>query len=85
VTRKAWWTTVTETRGRAELSGSVGYEYLYLGNVVNIQSVRSLKHGARRPSLDFPAAAVGEPLLLPVVVKTRYGRVVLNRPFRARE
>jgi hypothetical protein len=72
------------TRGRAELSGSVGYEYLYLGNVVKIQSVRSFKHGARRRSLDFAAAAVGEPLVLRVVVKTRYGRVALNWASRAR-
>jgi hypothetical protein len=63
---------------RAEVSGSVGYEFPHLGNVVNTQSVRFFKQGAHRCSPDLCVAAVGDPVVLRVSANARYGKLVLN-------
>lgn len=68
-----WPITVTATRGRAKLSGSVRYRFLYNGTVVGRHFGRNFKHGVCHDKLLFPATAVGFPLTLQVVVKTKYG------------
>jgi hypothetical protein len=63
---------------RAELSGSVGYEFPYLGNVVNTQPVRFFKQGASRGSPDLQVAAVCDPVVLRVSANAMYRKLVLN-------
>ena len=80
---KPWRTTVTATHGTAKLSGTVRYQVLYQGKVVNTQPVRSFTGGVYRRSLTFPAAADGVALTLRVRVRTSFGTVVLNWDFKA--
>lgn len=68
-----WPITVTARRGRAKLSGSVRYEFLFQGQIVSRQPGHRFKHGLYRDKLLWPAAAIGHKLTLRVVVKTRYG------------
>jgi hypothetical protein len=75
---KLWPITVTATRGQTKLSGSVNYEFLYDGSVVSHQAGHSFKGGVYHDTLKFPSDAVGYPLTLRVIVKTRYGTVDLD-------
>ena len=77
VANKNWPITVTVTRGRAKLSGSVRYEFLFNGTVEAHRAGHSFKHGVYHDSLVFPSAAIGHTLSLRVIVTTRYGTVRL--------
>jgi hypothetical protein len=73
VANKKWPITVTANRGSAKLAGTVSYRYLSYGSVVATRPGGSFKHGVFHDSLVWPGEAVGHPLSLQVVVKTRYG------------
>jgi hypothetical protein len=75
---KKWPITVTATRGHTKLSGSVRYQFLFDGTVESNQPGHSFKRGVFHDTLLFPKEAVGYPLTLRVIVKTRYGTVDLN-------
>jgi hypothetical protein len=81
---KPWTTTVTATRGQKKLSGTVRYQVIYQGKVVNTQPVRSFQDGAYHRTLVFPPAAVGVQLTLRVRVTTRFGTVVRDWAFEPR-
>ena len=84
VANKKWPITVTVTRGRAKLSGSVRYEFLFNGAVEAHRPGHSFKHGVYHDSLLFPSEAVGYTLSLRVIVTTRYGTVQLPWWIKAR-
>jgi hypothetical protein len=73
-----WPITVTATRGRQKLSGSVSYQFLYQGQVVSRQPGRSFRNGVCHDTLLWPKRAVGHTITLRIVVKTRYGTDYLN-------
>jgi hypothetical protein len=81
---KKWPITVTATRGRTKLGGSVRYQFLFGGQVVSSQPGHSFRHGVYHDNLLFPADAVGEPLTLRVIVKTKFGTADLNWAVEAR-
>jgi hypothetical protein len=81
---KPWPITVTATRGRNKLSGSVRYEFLYDGSVVSHQPGHSFKGGVYHDTLKFPNEAAGYPLTLRVIVTTKYGTVDLDRAVKTR-
>lgn len=70
--------TVTATRGRAKLSGSVHYRFLWHGQVVSTQPGGRFSHGVYHDTLAWPKRAVGNTITLQVVVTTRYGTRYLN-------
>lgn len=72
-----WPITVTVTRGRAKLSGSVRYQFLYNGVVEAHRAGHWFRHGVYHDSLVFPSEAVGYTLSLRVIVTTKYGTVQL--------
>jgi hypothetical protein len=77
IANKKWRITVTATRGRAKLSGSVSYEFLFDGVVEAHRPGHKFKHGVYHDALLFPDEAIGHTLSLHVIVKTRYGTVSL--------
>jgi hypothetical protein len=74
----AWPLTVTATRGRQKLSGSVNYQFLFQGIVVSRQPGHSFSNGVFHDKLIWPKRAIGNTITLRVVVKTRYGTDYLN-------
>ena len=68
-----WPITVYVTRGRAKLSGSVNYHFLYNGAVVSRQPGYSFRNGVYHDHLKFPSDAIGYQLTLQVIVHTKYG------------
>lgn len=72
-----WKITVDVTRGRAKLSGSVKYQFVFDGAVVGRQPGHSFTGGVYHDGLVFPASAVGMKLTLRTIVKTKYGTVTL--------
>jgi len=81
---KLWPITVTATRGRTKLSGSVRYEFLYSGSVVSHQPGHSFRGGVYHDTLKFPTESVGYPLTLRVIVTTKYGTVDLDWAVKTR-
>lgn len=79
-----WPITVTVTRGGAKLSGSVSYQFLFAGQVVSNQPGHSFTRGVFHDKLLFPARSVGFALTLRVIVKTRYGKVLLPWAIKVR-
>ena len=73
VENKKWWITVDVTSGKQKLSGDVNYRFLFEGMTVSHQPGHKFKNGLYKDALLFPAAAVGKPLTLQVVVTTKYG------------
>lgn len=65
--------TVTATRGRQRLSGTVRYQFLYNGLVVGRQPGGSFRNGVYHDTLAWPRKAVGHTIRLQVIVRTRYG------------
>jgi hypothetical protein len=76
VVNKRWTysVTVTSARGR-RLSGTETTHYLYGSTVVGTEKPINVrfKNGYYHDTIEFPGAAVGHPLRVWVVVKTRYG------------
>jgi len=68
-----WPITVTATRGKTKLSGSVKYQFLFQGQVVSRQPGGKFRHGVYRDKLTFPGESVGYKLTLRVLVTTKYG------------
>jgi hypothetical protein len=73
-----WRIKVTAARDSRQLSGSVYYRFLYLGQVVGHQPGHSFTHGVFYDTLKWPAKAVGHTITLQVVVSTRYGTDYLD-------
>lgn len=84
IANKRWPITVTVTRGRAKLSGSVRYEFAFNGQVVSHQPGHKFTGGVYRDKLLFPKKAVGYTLSLRVIVTTSYGTVDLPWWIKAR-
>lgn len=81
-----WPVTVTATRGRQKLSGSVYYRFLWHGQLVNrYQSGGHFRNGVYHDKLKWPAKAIGHTITLQVVVQTRYGTDYLNWWIRVRK
>jgi hypothetical protein len=78
VENQKWWITVDVTHGSTKLSGDVNYEFLFSGTVVSHQPGHKFTKGLYKDDLIFPAEAVGKPLTLRIVVKTKYGTKYLN-------
>jgi hypothetical protein len=70
--------TVTAVKGSTKLSGTVSYNFLFDGQIVNKQPGGSFKHGVYHDTLLWPAEAVGHRVTLQVVVKTKYGTDLLD-------
>jgi hypothetical protein len=77
---------VTDAAGQA-LSGTVDVEFVFAGQVVGRDTppTHPLKNGRWSDNLQFPAAAVGEPLTFQVVVHTRQGSITLDWPVTVRQ
>ncbi|MFZ0091368.1 MAG: hypothetical protein WAL63_17800 [Solirubrobacteraceae bacterium] len=75
---RKWPITVTATRGNAELSGNVKYQFLFQGQSVASRPGHTFTHGVFRDTLVFPGASIGHTLTLRVIVSTRYGTADLN-------
>ncbi len=73
IANKDWKLTLDVHRGKQRLSGSVRYAFEFAGAVVSRQPGHGFKKGVYRDTMRFPSSAVGEPLTLVVIVKTRYG------------
>jgi hypothetical protein len=78
VANKHWPITVTATRGRTKLSGTVSYRFLLGSTVEATRKGVSFRNGVAHDFLVFPGLAVGHRLTLQVVVKTRYGARYVN-------
>jgi hypothetical protein len=74
---KRWPITVTVTRGRTKLSGSVRYQFLFEGQLEASRPGHAFTGGVFHDSLLFPGEAIGHVLSLHVIVKTKYGTVEL--------
>lgn len=70
--------TVTATKGRQKLSGTVSYRFLWNGMVVGRRPGGHFTHGVYHDKLKWPGKAIGHTITLQVVVKTRYGTDYLN-------
>jgi hypothetical protein len=70
---KPWPITILVTKGKAKLSGSVRYEFLFDGSVVSHQPGHKFRNGVYRDTMLFPSKSVGEPLTLRILVTTKYG------------
>jgi hypothetical protein len=70
--------TVTATRGRQKLSGSVHYRFLLGKTVVSTKPGHKFTRGFFRDKLLWPAEAVGHRITLQVVVQTKFGTDYLN-------
>ncbi|MHB8690521.1 MAG: hypothetical protein ACYDHH_04690 [Solirubrobacteraceae bacterium] len=65
--------TVTATRGKQKLSGTVNYHFLFNGQVVSSQPGHSFSNGVFHDKLLWPNAAIGHRITLQVIVQTKYG------------
>lgn len=70
--------SVTVTRGRQKLSGSIHYRFLLGKQVVSTRPGHKFTGGQFRDKLLWPADAVGHRITLQVVVQTKYGTEYLN-------
>jgi hypothetical protein len=84
IANKKWPITVTASHGRTRPGGVVRYEFLFQGQVVGHAPGHGFRRGVFHDSLLFPNAAIGHPLTLRVIVKTRFGTVNLNWKVKAR-
>ena len=77
--RWAYIVTAADAQGHP-LNGTVETEFAFAGQVVGRESppTHKLKHGRLRDSVTFPAAAVGKPIELQVVVRTSLGSKTLD-------
>jgi hypothetical protein len=83
VVGKHWVYTVSVTDAAGHpLDGSVTSEFAFAGQVVGREAppVHQLKAGRLHDVIEFPARAVGVPLLFQTVVHTASGNVVLSWP-----
>ena len=66
--------TITDARGR-KLSGTETTHYLFSGSVVGTENPVNVKFqgGVYRDTIEFPATAVGYPLVLQATIKTSIG------------
>lgn len=69
----------TDAKGRP-LSGTTDTEFVFGGKVVGHETpaTHRLKNGALSDKITFPAAAVGVPLKVQVVVHTKLGSATLD-------
>jgi len=78
------WTYTVTVRDSAghPLSGTVDIEFTFNGAVVGHDTppTHPVRDGRWRGTLEFPAAAVGEPIDLQAVVHTAMGSVTLDWP-----
>jgi hypothetical protein len=81
----SWRITVTATRGRQKLSGTVKYRFLSNGAVVGRRPGHSFTGGVFHDTLQWPSEAVGHTITLQVVVTTRYGTDYLNWWIKVRQ
>ncbi|QEC49809.1 hypothetical protein FSW04_21040 [Baekduia soli] len=73
-----WPITVTaRSRRGTPLSGRIGYEYLFEGQVVARRSNYAFHHGRFHDTIVWPARSAGIHLTFRVVVRTRLGVVRL--------
>ena len=70
---KAWRITITATKGRKKLNGTIKYVFVTPVGPMTRNATVKIKRGVAHDSLKFPGAAVGHRLGLKVVVTTRYG------------
>jgi hypothetical protein len=81
VVNKAWRysVTVTDASGHA-LSGTVDIEFVYGGVVVGHDRppTHPVTNGRWHDTLEFPADAVGQPLIFRAAVHTRLGSITLD-------
>ncbi|MDE3131499.1 MAG: hypothetical protein KGL16_10130 [Acidobacteriota bacterium] len=83
---KKWPVELTITRGRAKLSGSVKYQFLFQGSVVSHQPGHAFKRGVYRDTMLFPAQALGQPLTLRILVTVkRYGTEHIDWAVKAQQ
>jgi hypothetical protein len=73
-----WPLRVTATRGSQKPSGSVSFRFLLDGTQVSKQPGHSFTRGVYYDTLIWPKRAVGHPITLQAVVRTRYGTDYLN-------
>lgn len=75
----------TDASGRP-LSGTVETEFTFAGQVVGHETppTHPLKHGTLSDTLNWPKAAVGQPLNLQTVVHTSKGSATLDWPVTVR-
>ncbi len=71
---RKWPITVDVTKGKAKLSGSVKYEFMFSGTVVSTQKGHRFTGGVYNDQMLFPSNSVGQPLTLRILVTVpKYG------------
>ena len=73
IINKKWPITIDVTRGKARLSGSVRYEFLFAGTDVSNKPGHKFKDGVFKDTMLYPTKSLGEPLTLRILVTTKYG------------
>jgi len=78
--------TVTDASGHP-LSGTVDIEFVYGPVVVGRDRppTHPVTNGGWHDTLEFPADAVGEPLIFRAIVHTRLGSITLDWPIKVRQ
>jgi hypothetical protein len=88
VAKRNWTYTVhvADVHGRP-LSGTLETEFTFQGAVVGKDTppTHRFQHGGFQEKLKYPAAAVGFPVDLQVVVHTKLGSVTLDWPVTVRK
>jgi hypothetical protein len=80
-----WPLTVTATRGKQKLSGTVRYQYLVGRRVVTRRPGGTFRNGVWHDELNWPTQVAGHRFTLQVVVHTKYGTDYLNWWIRVRK
>ena len=78
VVNKPWRITITATKGRKKLNGTIKYVFVTpIGDQTRKATVK-VRHGVAHDSLKFPGDAATHRLPMKVVVKTNYGTDTVN-------
>jgi hypothetical protein len=77
---------VTDPHGQP-LTGTVRTQFTFAGQVVGTESppVHKLKHGVLRDAFRYPRDAIGHPIAMVTIVRTRAGSVTLTWPIKVRQ
>jgi hypothetical protein len=88
IVNKNWpYSDVVTDAARHPLSGTVDVEFTFGGQVVGRDTppTHPLKNGRWSENLQFPEAAVGEPLTFQLVVHTHLGSITLDWPVTVKQ
>jgi hypothetical protein len=76
--------TILVTKGTQKLRGSVKYQFLFEGQLVNSQPGKTFKNGVYHDTLQWPAAAIGKKLTVKMIITTNAGTTSLSYWFEVK-